>query len=283
MKKLFLVVVLCAAFFGVALHAQTAPHLYFRAQATSLSPGSEFEVAVLIESAVPVNAIDVAITYPVDVLQFLGVDDRLSLVDIWEEMPRAGMSGAIVLRGGMFTPFSGTAGELLRLHFGARAEGAAKLSFRTAEVLLADGKGTKLVAQTTPLTIALRADAPLITLSYPADNTPPLLEVKLTRDPVAHMDLITFVSRDPESGIQATSLRAKTWFSWSNWNEVMNPVAAPSGAWEVQIRTVNNAGETAVQTFYPASGIALHLLIMAFLALAAFKIILFYNKRIRRT
>ena len=109
----------------------------------NVKEGSNFFIKVYASAHVPVNAIDVAISYPRDQIEITGFDTGQSVITLWAEDPYA-ENGVIYLRGGSFK--KGFLGEHLIVTVRARATktGVAYVSKDSAQFIAGDGEGTEV-------------------------------------------------------------------------------------------------------------------------------------------
>jgi hypothetical protein len=278
MKRLFLYIFLLSVLFSPAL-GQEKPTVYFEANDKTLAPGSEISVDVFLTSAAAINVIDLEINY--SNLEFLNFNDANSIIDIWQNKPKTSTSGVIQLEGGLTQPFTGQAGEIIKLNLRLPHPGLAQLSFNKADVYLANGLGTKVQSQTSPLSISVISGAPLKTLNQPKDTTPPTLNVEVAENPIEKSNLVIFDTRDRESGIKANYFREVSWFFWSDWQTVNSPLQLPTNAWAFQIKTLDNQNNAATQTVYVKEEIIRKIIYLVVLIAAVLAV--FYFFKIRRT
>ncbi|MBI5732959.1 hypothetical protein HY967_03300 [Candidatus Jorgensenbacteria bacterium] len=250
---------------GVA-YADQGPAIYFTSDVSSVGPGSEFVVAVRIDSSFPINALDLTVHYPADLIDIVRVDNTGSVVSLWQETPRTNKEGFIKLSGGLFEPFQGNGGDIVRFYVRARSAGVANFQLTKTSLFIADGRGTELEASSLPLTISIVPGAPLSTTPSPVrDTTPPLLRAEIIVSPVDEKTpFVAFLASDNESGIGYTFMRIKRWFVWGAWQEVSSPVPVSSGAWTLELKAVNGSGEETIEILYSSHGIVNKMLMVIF-------------------
>ncbi len=174
---------------GGLLSAESAPRVELLPGASSVAPGSEIAVTVLVSSEAPVNAFRIALEYPPNNLEFLRASTARSFASVWEPgSPRIlEEEGVVLLSGGATRSFWGKSGELITLVFRARREGRGIFSVRSAEFYLADGKGTKQEAMGSSREVAVRASAP--ETRVPTESAEPRFSnVSITWNPLACPD-----------------------------------------------------------------------------------------------
>lgn len=216
-----------------------------------LTPGSEFEAAIAVNSDVPLNAYLLVLRYSPETLEVVRFNNSGSIINVWQNQPTASTDGVIRWSGGSFTPFSGEGGELLRIIFKTRATGAANISFETAEAYIADGKGTRAESNAGDLAFRIVPGEPRGTLAA-SDNAPPVIEtLALASDPFnPNQNLLSFIVKDADSGVKDVEARYRTYLGWSEWQTARNPVAFPPNAWAVGIRVRDNVGNQTAQIVY---------------------------------
>src|SRR3990167_1339817 len=101
---------------GTWARAESAPRVELVPSASSVAPGSEIEVRVLVSSDEPLNAFRVALDYPFEMLEFRRASAARSFASVWEPgTPRIERGGVVRLAGGAAPPFSGEDQELITL------------------------------------------------------------------------------------------------------------------------------------------------------------------------
>lgn len=278
-KKLALVFSILVSFFifllPVAAQVSLSPSIYFKDASHAVAPGSEFMVTVFIDSPKPINAIDLTVKYPAKNLELLQADNSQSIIDVWTGSPQVSSDGIIKMQGGLSRAFSGQGGQIISLHFRATSAGIANLAFQYARAYYADGLGTKVEILGSPMNISITSTAPKVVLPIVNDTVaPPVFTVTVVQDPITHTMLAVFNAKDQESGIQAVFMRFKTWFSWSDWVLVSNPVPIAKSVWVFQIKAVDNYQNATAQTVYVPAHFTIKILYAAFLLVIILCIIL---------
>lgn len=251
--------VFLSAVFLTASHIAYAatPRAYVVGPTGVIAPGSTFTVSVYIDTTEPANAIDMELGFPKDKITFLKPNDAGSIVDLWQTKARVLPNGNIGFSGGIMRSFTGEHGLIVKLSFKAVSAGNAQISFIKKDVLIADGKGTRVIFPSNLLALSLQENAPVVTIvPSPAedkDTTPPEFTVTVVDNPSDGVTLVVFNAKDPESGIKQTAIRSKKWWTWSAWSTIENPAVYPSGAWQIEVKSENNKGlETAQLISYPS-------------------------------
>src|SRR3989338_6510326 len=233
---------------GTWARAESAPRVELVPSASSVAPGSEIEVRVLVSSDAPLNAFRVALDYPFEMLEFRRASAARSFASVWEPgTPRIERGGVVRLAGGAAPPFSGEDQELITLVFGAKAEGTGAFLVRSAEFYLADGKGTKSEGTGGWREVAVRAGAPGGRVPTGGEE-PRIANVSITRDPLTGTTLV-FAQPEDVGAVGEMRMRTRSWVTWGAWRPAVLPEAVPSGAWAIQLKAIGNEGGEAVVTF----------------------------------
>lgn len=108
--------------------------------------GQPFKLEVFANSAVPVNAIDVTVSYPEDKVELKEIDTGLSVITIWTVEPYED-NGTVFLQGGTFR--KGFLGKHLiaSLDFEAKVTGSAVFELNDAVFLAGDGTGNEVAVK----------------------------------------------------------------------------------------------------------------------------------------
>lgn len=270
--------------FGLVMPFVTdAAELFFEAPA-ELRPGAEFVVAVFVESDNPVNAFSASIIYPARILDFQAADTANSIINFWARRPAQQEPGLIAFEGGIIgEPFRGR-GKLVALRFTAKAEGRAAIGFLESQVLLADGRGTPAAISQNEIEIVVTADAPIARVAPTQDTVPPEITLaEIIKSPVDNAPILIFQIAERESGLAGSFARFRKWFSWDAWQEAENQIGVPYGAWQMQIRAVDNFGNEAIRTLTRQNTLIEKMVAGGFVALLAITIgVLAALRKLRR-
>ena len=131
-----------ALLLGAAVLTSTeASYVRLVVDKTIVESGKQFSVDVYANAHVPVNAVDVTLTFDKNDVEVLGVDRGESVLTIWTEDPII-KEGSVILRGGTFR--KGFLGEHLIATINLRAKQSGQSIFETGDVMLlaGDGQGT---------------------------------------------------------------------------------------------------------------------------------------------
>lgn len=148
----FGVAVSVAAWPALAVESPSAS-LYFSPSKGTFFVGGTFDVSVFVNTeGSSINAVEVNIKFPTDLLQVVSPTAGSSFISIWTNQPYySNKDGIVSFEGGVPSPGINTsAGLISTITFRAKAPGTALISFSDpSRVLLADGKGTNILKTVT--------------------------------------------------------------------------------------------------------------------------------------
>ena len=227
------------------LFGAAEPRVSLIAPTSSVAPGALVSIIVSVESAEPLNAASLTISYPPDHLVFTSRSTEGSPIDFWKSDGVVVTPGEILLEGGARSAFGNPPSRLMTLYFRATKEGEAALALTKAQLYLADGKGTRLAVTPTSatLTIATGGTEP----DAPSDGTKPYFGETRLLPTEKGGTLLVFTASDKETGIPSTTVRFKHLFFWSKELVAQSPLFVPAGVWKVEIISRDTAGNEAVQ------------------------------------
>lgn len=130
-----------AAILGASLISSEQSYIKLVPSKTAVMEGENFTVEVYASAHVPVNALDLKITFASSMVEVLAVDKGQSVLTIWAQEPQ--ISGnSILISGGTFR--RGFIGEHLVATIKAKAKQSGMTEFlvNDAKLLEGDGKGT---------------------------------------------------------------------------------------------------------------------------------------------
>ena len=253
-QLLLVLIVVCSPAYALA-DAGIAPRLSLIPSSSNPSVRSTVIIDVVLDTVTPVNAFDIQLTYPADILSPVSFDASTSIVDLWQTKDLAAGNGMVSLVGGMASPFSGTHGDIMKVKFKVLAAGSATLGFGTTSVYYADGSGTAATAILSGTTIGKPVEPPavvVVPVTTPAPVTPPA-PVAPTKTPVvAPSPVETPVASVPVYGAAASeySMRTMQWFTYSPWQSVTTFEPVGNGIWRYEIARSIEGSEPQTQTFY---------------------------------
>jgi hypothetical protein len=125
--------------------SENTSYVTIETDAKTVSKDEQFIVSVLATAHVPINAVDLVISYPEDKIAIDGIDTGTSVITIWTEKPYA-EDGSIYIRGGTFR--QGFIGEhtIARIKAHAVSSGEARILIKDTQFLAGDGRGTEVPA-----------------------------------------------------------------------------------------------------------------------------------------
>jgi hypothetical protein len=255
----------------------------------------EFVVYVRVDSDKPLNACDLIVQYPNNLVRFKRVDTNNSIVNIWKRTDVVS-ENEIVLQGGSAQPFAGENGQIVALIFEAIKSGQDNFIFKKAAAYLADGKGTladDIEIKSVPIYISQiklegETNVGLIVQETPVvvkeDKTPPqILTFKIADNPFNEKEKFLIFETKDNSGSIKHFVRTKKWFTWGPWYETNNPFAFLKNVWVLEFVAVDNFGNGTTKKLYFYNNIASKIIfLILFMFLVGLLIKIGYNKIKRR-
>lgn len=138
----FPIVLLSTLFVGLAaVITHNISYITISTSATSVAENDTFSINVVATVHVPVNAVDLVISYPENRIAIDGIDTGTSVITLWTEEPYA-ENGNIYLRGGTFR--KGFLGEhtIARIKAHAIESGEVRILLKNSQLVAGDGQGT---------------------------------------------------------------------------------------------------------------------------------------------
>jgi hypothetical protein len=227
------------------------------------------KVQVLLDSNIPVNAYEIALSIDSKLLMIDRIDTSNSIIKILQE-PISASDDTIIIRGGSAPAFTGSSGEIMTIYFRAKAVGQADLNFKRASIFQADGKGTPAIVSTSNATLET-SQSNLITVKEAVGelqqepeiidfqagdialdtSAPEIMEMRIVKNPFDNnTKLLVFSSKDNISSVIASRVRTRTWLSWSVWQEATNPYPLQKDAWAVELQVIDGSGNISSKTIY---------------------------------
>ncbi len=158
------VAALIASLASIVAHNQS--YVSITTDVQTVAREQEFFIDVEVSAHVPINAVDLQISYPEDTVAIDGIDTGQSVITLWTEEPYA-KDGVIYLRGGTFRKGFVGEHEIARIRARALESGEARILLRTTELVAGDGKGTPVAAashtESNSVRIMVEGDAGTIT------------------------------------------------------------------------------------------------------------------------
>lgn len=142
----FPLVIVTAVFASLAsVISENTSYVTIRTDTETVVKDQQFTIDVLVTAHVPINAVDLVISYPQDKLVVEGIDTGTSVITLWTEAPYA-KDGSIYLTGGTFR--KGFLGEhtIARIKAHATEAGEARILIKETQLVAGDGKGSEVIA-----------------------------------------------------------------------------------------------------------------------------------------
>lgn len=163
----FPIVVIATIFAGLAtVISDSSSYVTISTPVTSTVRDQEFFITVSVTAHVPINAIDLNITYSEDTLEIISVDTGRSVITLWTETPYA-RDGKIYLTGGTFRKGFLGEHEVARIKVRAKEAGDARLFVSNSQFIAGDGQGTVVSSAKTggnnEVKIAIMGDSGVVT------------------------------------------------------------------------------------------------------------------------
>jgi hypothetical protein len=233
--------------------AATDSRVYLEKTPDALEGG--ISVKVLVDSNEPLNAYSLELRYDSNLLSLEDIDVTRSLVDIWKAKGEDGDVGIVRFEGADFSSFSGSKGEIAELRFVSRGKGNAAFYFSEASVYLADGNGTKIIPKGELLSLFV-GDSPSESISSRPSETgasgnksPFLIPPSIEKNPFDETQKLITFQVDP-SKTKETLVRSRSFFSWSEWRRIENPVPVLANIWSAEVQMIDTAGNIYKEIVY---------------------------------
>lgn len=141
----FAAVIMSALAFSSVTNAAT---LYFSPDAENLGIGADFKVDVKIDTQnISANAVQATIKFSPSVINLLDFDKSNSVFNFWLQEPAiSAQDGTIVFTAGTAKGISGSALQVINLHFKTVGAGTSQISATDAAVTASDGSGTNILS-----------------------------------------------------------------------------------------------------------------------------------------
>jgi len=140
-----------------------------------------------------VNAFQVTLSFPADILEVQKLDKTDSVVNFWLQEPAfSNASGQVTFIGGSTNGFSGQSLQILRINFKVKGSGQANLSFTDGAITASDGSGTNVLSKMNGLQLNVVPEKTIVLIppqivreAAPAKGLPikPVPEISLYPDP----------------------------------------------------------------------------------------------------
>lgn len=124
-------------------------YIYLDAPKQAVEVGDLVPVTIYASAAVPVNAVELTVSFPEDKLDVFGVDRGQSVITIWTEDPVVN-SNSVQMRGGTFKRGFLGDHQIATINFRAEKSGQYSISVEDVQLIAGDGEGTVVAAVTKP-------------------------------------------------------------------------------------------------------------------------------------
>ena len=172
LHKVFLTVFFGAVLWIWSYTAALAADVLISPSTGSYAVGQTFTATVKVApNGSNVNAVEAALKFDPKKLSVVSISKEGSAFSLWTTEPTfSNSAGTVTLGGGSPTPFTAQS-SLVNITFRTVAEGAAAVTFSSASVLAADGRGTDVFSKSTPGSFTVTA-ATVPTTPTPSTPTP---------------------------------------------------------------------------------------------------------------
>ena len=137
-----------AAILGASLITSEQSYIKLVPSKTSVMNGETFTVEIYASAHVPVNALDLKISFPSNTVEVLTVDKGQSVLSIWTQEPKI-TNNNILISGGTFR--KGFVGEHLVATIKAKAKFTGLTEFIVEDAKMLEGNMTDLPANCLPI------------------------------------------------------------------------------------------------------------------------------------
>lgn len=193
-----------ALLLGAAIISGTdVSYVKLQSEKSMVQEGDRFALDVFAYAHVPVNAVDVTLSFDKDAVEVLGVDRGQSVLTIWTEDPII-ENDKVILRGGTFR--KGFVGEhrIATIELKAKQSGQSEFIANNVVLLAGDGKGT-------PVKVAESNNSSLDLYVYDENTDPANIAVNV------EMSIVTDIDGDGEVSLKDVS---SFMGAWSNQSKV---------------------------------------------------------------
>jgi hypothetical protein len=280
MKKYFIISMLFCLFFG--LKTVQASSLTFSAN-DKVSVGTIFTKDIILNSqGKDINAIEIKINYPQELLKVKDLSTGGSILSIWPTYPTA-KNGQINLVGGAPNGNKGKDLKIISIVFEAIKEGEANIAFdKKSKIVLNNGKGTqdKLSLQNSFIEISGRSGQDNWKKILDNDKiSPENFLIKLAKDQLLFDGkyFISFFTTDKETGIDYYEV-AETKKGPDKWKKQNSPFILSDQALEstIKVKAVDKAGNEHIAILEPQKK---HYVLIGLLLLSIFLLWDWYRLR----
>lgn len=126
-----------------AIDSETHSYIEVESSTQSVRAGEYFEIFVYASAHTPVNAVDIALSFPKEQVEITGIDTGESVITLWTEDPYV-ENNTVVLRGGTFRRGFLGRHQIATINAKARATGVAYFEVTDSSFLAGDGTGNEV-------------------------------------------------------------------------------------------------------------------------------------------
>ncbi|HEX4799307.1 MAG TPA: hypothetical protein VFV22_02090 [Candidatus Paceibacterota bacterium] len=142
----FSFVFLTTIFAGLAaVTTQNSSYISLQVSDDKVTQDQQFYVDVTISAHVPINAVDIILTYPEEFLVIDSIDVGTSVISLWNKNPYA-ENGKIYMQGGTFRKGFVGNHQVARIRAHAVKSGDARIILQSTKLIAGDGNGTSVNA-----------------------------------------------------------------------------------------------------------------------------------------
>ncbi|MEK7124687.1 MAG: cohesin domain-containing protein [Patescibacteria group bacterium] len=186
-----------------------AAEIYFGSNSKEVGAGEKFEIGVFIDTKEEsINAIESNIDFPSDFLEFQGIENGSSILNLWVKQPYVLSDGKVFFSGVVPGGFQGNKGYLFSIIFKAKnlLSGSAKASIVSSgeKILLNDGSGSRADITKAPLSLTIKQEVSPEDFAPIYDPDPPepfLLQIARDENIFSNRWFLVFNTQDKGSGI----------------------------------------------------------------------------------
>jgi hypothetical protein len=223
----------------------------------TLRVGDTFEVYLTIDTQGELlNAAEIGLSYPAELLQLSASDTNESVVSIWLRDTNAVEKGKVTFSGVTPGGFSSANAYFLALTFTVLKEGQGLISASHAELLLHDGLGTRASSSVQNMHISIEPGPARINAYSLTDTEPPedFVVSKVTdADLFGGKPFLVFLTTDKASGIDYYTVREgvfrKAYEAVSPY-----PLRSQTDSKRITVTAVDKVGNVREVTLYPQTG-----------------------------
>lgn len=263
-RFLWLILVSCLLLL-VAISVFAAEYLIV-SSAAEFSVGQEFQADIFVDTEEEiVNAFEVEINYPAELLAVKELRDGDSIITFWVEKPRVSPeNGQIIFSGIIPGGYGNRTGKLLSVVFAVKSKGDGNINFKNARALLNDGAGTDAKIKIKNFRFSVGETAPEIIVTQFIDNELPDNFVPIVARDANIFDgqwFLVFAAKDNGSGIDYYEIREDSphFLPWTGgWRIVESPYLLKDQTLEsrILVKAVDKAGNARIAAVEAANKVS---------------------------